>query len=329
MTPKLLNPSSEVVSVLETSPITVGGFRLRSRSAIPVGRPTLDGLRACLAFAVSTHDAAPYWIGDLLAYAKERGDWAETLDQVISETGITLEVAYQYHHLSKHVAEPARRVATSPSHARKVTSLEPKEQVEVLSKAARDGWSVSELTAQVKRMKRRTVIEGQAALVGLYRVVLAAPKWSDPAALAKLPVAAHTHDHATLFLRATQGALPHAYDVMRAWSFEPSGSGLVWDRVERNGGSHVQTRHEHILIGTRGKSMPDRPVELPDSVYVERQSWDDPSTPRGILRLIEKLYDGPRLQLFANEQVDGWDSLGHDPSRWHEEVERGAAAEAR
>jgi|GEM_PF-818359 len=313
---------------LDNEPLAFQDFRFKSRSVVIRGKPSQESVVDALAFVLAVEDASPYWVGDLLAYAKSRGWWDEAMD-IVADRGVAPNEAYVKHYVSTHVSQRVRKLAPSYTYARHVAKLPEQEQIEVLDRAIAHGWKTDEVKRHVRNMRRKDVIEAQGYLVGVYRVVVAAPRWSvvKAAELMKLPVPSHTCDNSVLFLRVTSAALgqdPSPHDVMRAWGFEPTGATFVWDRVDRSQTGCNQARHEFVLVGMRGVCEPDHPENLPDSVFVHRQSWDDSTTPRDLLRLFERLYDGPRLELFGSTPRDEWDVFGDDYHKWHEDAAKAA-----
>ena len=144
-------------------PIEIGGFRLGGRSAVAVGRPTLAGWQAAMQFAGAVHAASPYWVGDLLRHAESRDDWREKLSQAMSVTSLARQTMENLTYVSKHVAEPARRVAPTLAHAAEVAALPVRAQHRWLTKAVGEGWTSRELRHAIRHAARHTVIEGQAA----------------------------------------------------------------------------------------------------------------------------------------------------------------------
>ncbi len=72
------------------------------------------------------------------------------------------------------------------------------------------------------------------------------------AATKALDVASIAADDCVLFLWATAPMLPQALDVMQAWGFTYR-SGCVWAKTRPGTGYWFRNKHEHLLIGTRGK----------------------------------------------------------------------------
>lgn len=324
---------------LDESPIELNGFRLTARSAVPIGRPSLADWTKTCAFAAAVEEAAPYWLADLLDYAETRTDWNERLDQAIAATNLARKTILNHSSVGRKVQGRARQLSPSFTHSRVVAKLEPKEQEKWLEEARSRELTSSEMAREIRRAARRRVIEGQAVLEGLHRVIYADPPWvygnrppsGSGAAdhydgmtveqLCKLPVAAHAHVDAVLFMWVTAPMLyenPGPREVIEAWGFKPK-TGIVWDKVDHNFGNYVSVRHEHLLIATRGSCLPDRATPMEDSVQTERPNGEHSSKPASFRRLIERMYDGPYLELFARERVEGWTAFGNDAALWHQQ----------
>jgi N6-adenosine-specific RNA methylase IME4 len=172
-----------------------------------------------------------------------------------------------------------------------------------------------------------------APIEGCYRVIYADPPWEYGNSgvindgdgygraerhyptlsideLCALPVGEHVADDAVLFLWVTSPLLAECWPVIDAWGFTYKTS-MVWDKVEHNYGHYVSVRHELLLICTRGSCLPDRPVPMPDSVVTVARSDVHSQKPAEFRALIERLYDGPKLELFARTASDGWTSWGN------------------
>jgi N6-adenosine-specific RNA methylase IME4 len=206
----------------------------------------------------------------------------------------------------------------------------------------------------MKAELRPTIVRGQSLLEGQFRVIYADPAWKygnrPPSGsgagehyptmtyqeLAALPVAAHAAADAVLFMWVTAPMLydavtidghdvPGPYHVIRSWGFTPK-TGAVWDKVDHNFGNYFSVRHEHLIIATRGSCTPDRPTPQPDSVITERVPRGDDGArvhsrkPEVFRKVIEKLYDGPYLELFGRRRVEGWTVFGNDARLWAEGV---------
>lgn len=313
-------------------PITFEGWELRAYEAVPVGSPTARQTQLALEFSSETHHASGYWVGDILAYTENRREWAEKADQIKTATRLSHQRCKDLSWICQKVAPAERALSPSVEHSREVAKFAPARQRELLTKAKTEGWNVLEFRQNLLHEKRRGVISGQAELAGMFRVIYADPPWlygdrppSGSGAkdhypvmtidqICKLPIAAHARPDAVLFLWTTAPILyenPGPREVMEAWGFKPK-TGIVWDKVDHGFGHYVSIRHEHLLIGTRGSCTPDRPTPMFDSVQTVRRDSDVHSEkPEEFRKLVERLYDGPFLELFARRHVPGWTCWGN------------------
>lgn len=334
-------PAGGNKELFDARPIGLEGFNLFARSAVAVGTPTIRQWQTVLQFASAAHEASPYWIGDLLAYAESREDWLEKLSQAFTVTGLAEKTLYNLASISRHVEEPERALAPSLSHAAEVASLERPEQTRYLTLARKEGWTRQEMRVQIRNAKRARVIEGQATLEGMFRVIYADPPWlygdrppsgsgakdhyppMTIAAICALPVAAHALPNSVLFCWVTAPMLyenPGPREVIEAWGFKPK-TGMVWDKVRSAGGHYAATTHEHLIIATRGSCTPDEPSPSPDSVQVIRREGEHSSKPEEFRRVIQQLYTrGPYLELFGRKRVEGWSVFGNDARLWGQEA---------
>jgi len=331
--------------LFDTRPVEVDGFKLLGRAITAVGRPSLKEFQHALALACEFHESSPYWIGGLVAYAESREDWAEKLSQAMSITGLAHQTLMNLGYIYRHTTPETRAIAPSPAHAATVAKLTTLEQAEWLSKARAEELTVRELRLEIQTAKRRKVIEGQAILEGLYRVLMVDCPWiyddRPPSGrgasenfpgmtieqLCKLPVPAHVTPNAAmgfwvpaplLYDTCDTGA-PGPYEVIKAWGFTAK-TQMIWDKVDHNYGHYLSVRHEIMIICTRGRCTPDRPTPMIDSVYTERPTAHS-AKPHHFRASLERLWDGPYLELFASEPVEGWTCWGNDARLWPAQTE--------
>lgn len=318
--------------LFDLRPIKLPGWELRHNAAVPIGRPSIDDTAGALEFTSAAHEVSPYWVGDILAHAESRDDWKDKFDQLMTVTGLAEQTLHNLASIARHVDAPVRDAAPSFSHARTVQKLEPKEQLRWMKKAKTEGWQVRELDLELKAAAKRVVARGSADLEGMFRVWYVDCPWlygqKQPSKtgaqthyrgmtieqLVKMgdAVQAHTTKNAVGFFWVTAPLLyenPGPREVIEAWGFTPK-TGIVWDKVMHNFGNYVSVRHEHLIIATRGSCTPDRPTPMPDSVVTERRTDLHSEKPAVFRKLIEKLYDGPRVEMFARSQHKGWTAWG-------------------
>jgi len=128
--------------------------------------------------------------------------------------------------------------------------------------------------------------------------------------LCQLPIKDLSEENAVLFLWVTSPLLEECFDVIKAWGFKYKTS-MIWDKVKHNVGNYVSVRHELLLICTKGSCTPDV-KKLDDSVYSEERTQHS-KKPKYFRDLIDKIYiNGNRIELFAREEVAGWDKWGNE-----------------
>jgi N6-adenosine-specific RNA methylase IME4 len=117
-----------------------------------------------------------------------------------------------------------------------------------------------------------------------------------------------TGENAVLFLWTTSPKLFECKQVIDAWGFNYKSS-MVWDKVLHNVGYYVSVRHEFLLICTKGSCLPDIP-KLQDSVVSEERTKHS-EKPEVFYEIIENMYKGKKIELFARNARKGWDCWGN------------------
>ena len=128
-----------------------------------------------------------------------------------------------------------------------------------------------------------------------------------------MPVADLVDDNATLLLGVTNAALPAGLEVMKAWGFEYK-TNAAWDKYYMGLGQFFRGSHELLLHGVRGKA-PFKFHGQRSTLHFPRQQHS--RKPQEMIPLIERVLDGPYLELFARERPN---SHG-DWSVWGNEIE--------
>jgi N6-adenosine-specific RNA methylase IME4 len=299
-----------------------------------------DELSDALRFATSAAESSPYWVGDLVAFTEDRDDAKDRASQILAVTGIAPHTLDNLASISRRVKPSERELAASISHSEVVAKMPRAEQRRWLIKARDEGWKLREFRLEVKASQKRGRLDAVQDLTGFHRTWLIDFPWkygdAQPSGISAqthypgmtlaegLAWAETVRDHTTVnavsfwwvtapFLYyATDPSLgPDPYRIIRAAGFEPK-TGMVWDKVEHNVGHYVSIRHEHLIIATRGEGMtPDRPVPMADSVFTERKSPVHSEKPKAIAAMIERLYDGPYVEMFARDTREGWTTWGN------------------
>lgn len=166
------------------------------------------------------------------------------------------------------------------------------------------------------------------ATLGRFGVVLADPPWaySDlghsrridkqyPTMTLKdicaLPVTFLFEPDCVLFLWVTATLLfPNASAVMDAWGFTYK-TGIVWDKEKIGMGHYTRTRHEHLLIATRGRPGTAAVHNLPSVITSPRGAHS--VKPIRAYEYIEAMFPEPRkVELFARATRPGWTAWGNE-----------------
>jgi N6-adenosine-specific RNA methylase IME4 len=135
-----------------------------------------------------------------------------------------------------------------------------------------------------------------------------------------LPVCDLAAKDSVLFLWATTPMLPQAIDTMLAWGFTYK-SCLAWVKLTKAGKPHFGTGHifrncvEMCLLGTRGhpKVLNHRTRNVLLSPRREHSRKPDEMYP-----LIEEMYAGPYLEMFARSLRPGWTAFGDEAEKFGE-----------
>jgi len=190
-------------------------------------------------------------------------------------------------------------------------------------------------TKNIKQAKRQIIAENVKIVPftenGKYRIVYADPPWkysnnmpeyfSEQAdhyplmaieEICALPIKDIVEDNAVLFLWVTSPILEESFQVIKSWGFFYK-SCFVWDKIKHNMGHYNSVRHEFLLIATRGSCLPDVPKLFDSVISIERTEHS--KKPEYFREIIDTIYPhGKRIELFARERVEGWDSYGNQLS---------------
>jgi len=130
-----------------------------------------------------------------------------------------------------------------------------------------------------------------------------------------LPVARIAQDDCALLIWVPSPLLPEGLEVINAWGFTFKTVAFNWlkmtpvGKVAKNLGNYTMGSTELCLLATRGRPKPlRRDIEQ----FVCARRYQHSQKPAEVRRRIEKLFDGPRIELFARQKMEGWDSWGKE-----------------
>lgn len=129
-------------------------------------------------------------------------------------------------------------------------------------------------------------------------------------------------DDAVLILWKVAAMPDEALFVCRAWGFKPKAE-LVWVKTKRKGlrvprlgmGRQVRNCHETAIIATRGRGAERLSMSEPSVVFAERSEHS--RKPTAAYMLIQRLYAGPYVELFATIEREGWSCFGSSLGKDH------------
>ena len=202
---------------------------------------------------------------------------------------------------------------------------------ELLLKIKPGGRSLNSAYKEVKRVDKKDFIKSidQALLVGKYNVFYADPPWkydNESTSLRgmaeehyptmtledikQLPVTEHALDEAVLFLWTTTAMIRNAFEVIDSWGFSFKTS-MVWVKDYIGTGFFVRSKHEYLLIATKGSFLPMTTC-LPESVVCASKA-EHSKKPLVFYDIIEQMYPEQKyIELFARSERPNWDRWGNE-----------------
>jgi N6-adenosine-specific RNA methylase IME4 len=133
--------------------------------------------------------------------------------------------------------------------------------------------------------------------------------------ICKLPVGDLAADDCLLFMWVTFPMLDDFIDVLRCWGFEYSTVAFVWVKANKGGegyftglGSWTRSNAEICVLARRG-SVQRIDASVSQIVYAP---VEEHSKKPGIVRdkIVQLVGDLPRIELFARQKTDGWETWG-------------------
>jgi len=118
-------------------------------------------------------------------------------------------------------------------------------------------------------------------------------------------------DDCVLFLWRVTAMQREALDVAEAWGFPRVLQEVVWEKTTAGGedlrmgmGRWLRSCHETCLVGFRDRRPPPRDRGVLDVIRAPRGRHS--AKPKEFYRLVERVADGPYLELFARTPRRGW-----------------------
>lgn len=175
-----------------------------------------------------------------------------------------------------------------------------------------------------------------------YKVILADPPWSyevyskkgkgrsaeshyktmSKEDIQNLPVRDIAADDCVLFLWVTYPCLIEGLELIRKWGFSYKTCGFTWAKKNKSNlgffmgmGFWTRANTEVCLLATRGS--PKR-IDAGVRQLVISPIREHSRKPEEVYGRIEKLVEGPYIELFARQGYKGWDSWGFEKNKFGE-----------
>lgn len=203
---------------------------------------------------------------------------------------------------------------------------EPERFGPLLDKMNRTG-RVAGMYKQLKVARQSEAIEAEAPPLpaGPFRVIVADPPWrydnrvEDPSHRNALPYASMSiddikgflpaglaHDDCVLWLWTTNAHMDEAFDVARAWGFNPK-TILTWVKQKMGTGDWLRGKTEHCLMCIKGKPT----IRLTNQTTVlMADAGKHSAKPDEFYAMVDELCPGSKVELFQRASRDGYIGAG-------------------
>lgn len=131
--------------------------------------------------------------------------------------------------------------------------------------------------------------------------------------ISRLPVLSCVEPVAWLFLWTVNAHVEDAYDVTRAWGFRPV-TLLTWCKKPKGigPGGMFSTTTEFVLYSRRGSCKAGREKAEGSSWFEWPRTSRHSEKPKEFFEMVERHFEGPRLELFARHVRPGWTCIGNE-----------------
>ena len=143
--------------------------------------------------------------------------------------------------------------------------------------------------------------------------------------LKRMPVGDLAARDAVLFMWVTWPTMPRALELIEAWGFRYKTCAFAWMKADPHRlfadeftpvaglGYWTRSNSEVCLLATRGRPK-RRKMDVRQGIISPRREHS--RKPDEIYGRIERLVDGPYIELFARQRVKGWDAWGNEVDKF-------------
>ena len=134
----------------------------------------------------------------------------------------------------------------------------------------------------------------------------------------ELPIPYICAKNCYLFLWATGPLMDDCISVVKAWGFDYYGIAFTWIKTNKRKtntlfwgmGNVTRSNPEYVLLGRKGKL--DRQSASVHSVVMVPIGQHSRKPNEVSDRIVKLFPNSSKIELFARERIEGWDSIGYD-----------------
>jgi N6-adenosine-specific RNA methylase IME4 len=232
-------------------------------------------------------------------------------------------------HEGEAVAQAAKIAHTNRQYVADAAKLM-KEDPEEFQRVKAGEITLPDVRRRMKEARKAAVVvkirnEPRALPTGPFRVIVIDPPWRYEARaedvthrarspypdmsleeIQALPVAELAHDDCILWLWTTNAFVFETPALLRAWGFEYK-TKLTWFKDRIGTGNWLRGQTEDCLLAVRGKPV----VTLTNqSTSLAAPAGEHSRKPDKFYAMVESLCPGNKLEMFARQPREGWQSWG-------------------
>jgi site-specific DNA-methyltransferase (adenine-specific) len=135
--------------------------------------------------------------------------------------------------------------------------------------------------------------------------------------ICNLPIDSISNPNCVLLLWAIDPMLPQAFKVIESWGFKYKTVAFTWAKTNKKSegfftglGYWTRGNPEMCLLATRGK--PKRISKSVKQLVVDRRREHSRKPDRIRDDIVQLCGDVSRIELFARQKTEGWDSWGNE-----------------
>ena len=134
-----------------------------------------------------------------------------------------------------------------------------------------------------------------------------------------LPIKNIADDNCILFIWTTDYHLVKSIEVINSWGFQYKTVAFAWQKLDKKnnpvcfmGAYTMKSGVELCLLATKGKNAPKLVINKKVRALVQSQRAEHSKKPDEVRdRIVQLCGDIPRVELFARQRANGWDSFGN------------------